>query len=195
MINSDRYNIEMIQKQLQEDLDDYRYEHTVGVAYTAASLAMCYGYSVETAFVAGLLHDCAKCMDKDEREEYCKENHIQLTVYEFENPSLQHAKIGSYLCETKYHVNDENIKNAIASHTTGRPDMSLLEKIIFIADYIEPNRMVLPRIDLIRKMAFTNINYAVKLILNDTINHLKKSGKTMDPMTEETYKFYKNNDF
>lgn len=190
-MSTKNYDILAIQSKLKKDLDDYRYQHTFGVAYTAACMAMAFHSNVETALVAGLLHDCAKCMDKEKRDHYCKKEGIYFSKYEIENPSLQHAKIGSVLCETKYHVSDPAIKNAILYHTTGKPEMTLLEKIIFIADYIEPNRNPLPRIDTIREIAFKEIDIAMKYILTDTLEHLKKDGKTMDPMTMNAYEFYK----
>lgn len=190
-MTTNKYDILSMQSKLKKNLDEYRYQHTLAVAYTAASMAMAYHFNVETALVAGLLHDCAKCMDKDKREHYCKKEGIHLTKYEIDNPSLQHAKIGAVLCETKYHVTDPAIKNAILYHTTGKSDMSLLEKIVFIADYIEPNRSPLPRIDIIRELAFNNIDLAMKYILEDSLEHLKRDGKTMDPMTKTAYDFYK----
>lgn len=188
-----KYDIETIKDVLEDELDAKRYEHTLGVAYTAAALAMRYECSVEKAFIAGLLHDCAKCMKKKEKEEYCQKKKIVLSDTETKIPALQHAKIGSYLCETKYGVTDMEIKSAILYHTTGHPDMSLLEKIVFIADYIEPNREPLPNIDVIRKTTFEDLDSGLKMILKDTLQYLNECGKTIDPMTQITYDFYLNN--
>ena len=188
-----KYDIETIKDVLEDELDDKRYEHTLGVAYTAAALAMKYEYSVEKAFIAGLLHDCAKCMKKKEKEEYCQKKKIVLSDTETKIPALQHAKIGSYLCETKYGVTDTEIKNAILYHTTGHPGMSLLEKIVFISDYIEPNREPLPNIDIIRKTTFEDLDLGLKMILKDTLQYLNDSGKTIDSMTQITYDYYMNN--
>lgn len=189
MKNSD-YSIKNMQEVLMKELEAKRYEHSLGVAYTAAALAMCYQYNVEKAFVAGLLHDCAKCMKKQAKESYCKKMNIEFTEAELKIPALQHAKIGSYLCETKYNVQDSDIKTAIRYHTTGKADMTILEKIIYISDYIEPNRMPLPRIELVRKESFHNLDYAMELILEDCLNHLIENGGAIDPMTHITYEFY-----
>lgn len=188
------YDTETIIDVLEDELDSKRFEHTLGVAYTGAALAMRYGYNVEKAFVAGLLHDCAKCMKKKEKEEYCHKKKIVLTDSETKIPALQHAKIGSYLCETKYGVSDPDIKSAILHHTTGHPDMTLLEKIIFIADYIEPNRDPLPNIDVVRKTVFEDIDCGLKMILKDSLQYLNESDKTIDPMTQITYDYYMNQD-
>ena len=130
---------------------------------------------------------------KKEKEEYCQKKKIVLSDTETKIPALQHAKIGSYLCETKYGVTDMEIKSAILYHTTGHPDMSLLEKIVFIADYIEPNRESLPNIDVIRKTTFEDLDSGLKMILKDTLQYLNECGKTIDPMTQVTYDFYLNN--
>ncbi|MCD7709490.1 MAG: bis(5'-nucleosyl)-tetraphosphatase (symmetrical) YqeK, partial [Clostridiales bacterium] len=127
-----------MRKMLKKDLDRERYEHTKGVMYTAASLAMAHGYSIKKAMLAGLLHDCAKCLPTEEKVRLCKSHHIPVSKIEKESPGLLHAKAGMALAREKYHIKDSEILHAIAVHTTGAPDMSKLDKIIYIADYIEP---------------------------------------------------------
>ena len=90
--------------------------------------------------LAGLLHDCAKCIPGENKIKMCEKYHLNVSEVERENPSLLHAKLGAFLAAKKYHIEDKEIINAIASHTTGHPHMTLLEKIIYIADYIEPGR-------------------------------------------------------
>jgi len=180
-----------IKKQLSKTLDHKRYEHTLGVAYTAAAMAMCYGEDIKKAELAGLLHDCAKCMDNEKRLHICEKHNIEISDAELRNPFLLHAKVGAYLAEKKYHVEDVDVLNAILYHTTGRPCMSLLEKIIYIADYIEPARDQAPNLEIIRKLAFQNLDNALIKILEDTLIHLKESEKEIDPMTQKTYDYYK----
>ena len=168
-----------------------RFTHTLGVEYTAAALAMRYGENLEKAQLAGLLHDCAKCMDNDKLLVVCEKHHISITEVERRNPYLLHAKVGSFLARKEYKIEDEEILNAILYHTTGHPGMTLLEKIIFTADYIEPGRKQAPNLTEIRKMAFTDLDKAVKKILEDTLDYLKSGEGEMDPMTEETYQYYK----
>ena len=91
-----------IQMQLKEELDEKRYEHTIGVMYTAASLAMRYGVMMHQAILAGLLHDCAKAIPNDEKLELCKKYGIIVSDVERENPSLLHAKLGAYIAREKY---------------------------------------------------------------------------------------------
>ena len=182
--------IQKIRKELAKQLDSKRYEHTLGVAYTAAALAMRYDYDIMKAFEAGLLHDCAKCMTHEERLNYCKKNNLEVTEIEKKNPSLLHAKVGADLSNRKYGIIDEDICNAVRFHTTGRPDMTLLEKIIFIADYLEPHRCEAEDLPIVRKQVFVDIDSALRTILSDTLVFLEKSGNEIDPMTVKTYEYY-----
>ena len=87
-------------------------------------------------------------------------------------------------------INDEDILSAIKCHTTGKPNMNLLEKIVYVSDYIEPLRYKMPRLDVIRKTAFEDIDECLKLILTDTLNYLKSSGMMIDKATIDTYSYY-----
>ncbi len=180
-----------IKKKLEKKLDEKRLQHTFGVMYTAASLAMRYQENLSAAMVAGLLHDCAKYHTGEEFLEKSKKYGLPVTTAEKKNPFLLHAKLGAYYAREKYHVEDANILHAIAVHTTGCPNMNRLDKIIYIADYIEPGRTEAPRLEEIRTMSFTNLDQALIMILEDTLSYLKEKNKEMDPMTLETYEFYK----
>ena len=122
-----------LRKELSKELKPDRFDHTLGVAYTASSMAFVHGADSTKALIAGMLHDCAKCMSHEEQIKICEKNNIDVTDIERRNHSLLHAKVGMYLARTKYDVYDTEILNAIRWHTTGREDMSLLEKIIYIA--------------------------------------------------------------
>lgn len=185
------HKITKIRRKLIAELDKERYEHTLGVMYTAASLAMCYDEDVEKALLAGLLHDCAKCIPGDTKIKLCNKYHLNVSDVEKENPSLLHAKLGAFLAAKKYHVKDKDVINAIASHTTGCPNMTLLDKIIYIADYIEPGRKELPNMTEVRKLAFADIDACLYRILEDSLAYLKSKNIPVDPMTEKTYLYYK----
>ena len=88
-----------IQKKLKNSIDYARYEHTIGVMYTAGCLAMAHGYDIEKAMLTGLLHDCAKCMSHEERVKLCQEHKVEITQFEMENLSLLHAKAGAILAK------------------------------------------------------------------------------------------------
>lgn len=188
-----------IKKYLKKHLTKDRYHHTLGVANTAISMAMRYnpdtGNSdfIKKAELAGLLHDCAKCMEHDKKLQICKENNIPYSSFEAKHPYLLHGKVGAFIARSKFGINDEDILQAITWHTTGRPNMSLLEKIIFIADYIEPSRRPIPDLDLVRQLAFIDIDKTMEKILSNTLNYLEAKGSPIDLMTQTTYDSYINN--
>ena len=180
-----------IRKQVKKALNKARYEHTKGVMYTAGCLAMAHEYPMERAMLAGLLHDCAKCMSNEKRLSICERHNISVNEVERKNPFLLHAKVGSYMAMQKYNIHDADTINAILNHTTGRPDMSLLEKIVYVADYIEPGRKQAPNLREIRKLAFIDLDEALFRILGDTLVYLNTVDGDVDPMTQKTYDFYK----
>ena len=184
-------NLIEIRKKVKKVQDKDRYEHTKGVMYTAGCLAMAHGYDVDKAMLAGLLHDCAKCIPNEEKLRLCEENHIIMSSIERENPYLLHAKLGALLAETEYDVKDPQILHAIKVHTTGEPDMSILDKIIYIADYIEPKRDKTPNLEHVRKIAFCDLNVCMAEILHDTLVYLSGRKGSIDPATQLTYEFYK----
>lgn len=185
-------DIRKIRKSMEKGLDPKRYEHTLGVAYTAAALAMRYGEDINNAVLAGMLHDCAKCLTNEKRLAICEKYNIAVNDAEHKNPYLLHAKVGSFLAMKKYGVTDKDVINAILNHTTGRPGMSLLEKIIWVADYIEPGRKQAPNLALIRKMAFEDLDQALLTALKDTLEYLHAGKMEVDTMTQRTYDFYRN---
>ena len=183
--------IKLIEEKLKAELDTDRYIHTIGVAYTAASMAMCHNEDVEKAYLAGLLHDSAKCLSKEEKIQICKDNDIEISDFEYDNPFLLHAKLGAFFAQNKYQVTDQSILSAITYHTTGKPNMTMFEKIIYIADYIEPNRREVPHMATIRELSFKDINKAMVLILENTIGYIKSQNKPIDQITMDTYNYYK----
>ncbi|MDE7060719.1 MAG: bis(5'-nucleosyl)-tetraphosphatase (symmetrical) YqeK [Lachnospiraceae bacterium] len=169
---------EMI-KAMEQLLPHKRYVHTLGVAYLAASIAMAYKKNYEKAMVAGLLHDCAKCLPEKEILKQCVERGIAVSAAEKKQPFLLHGRLGAWYAQHKYGVKDEKILNAIRFHTTGRPDMSFVEKSIYLADYIEIGRVqkTEPDLDTIRKMAFENIDLAVYYAAKNTVRYLAEKEK------------------
>lgn len=183
----------VIRKQLEKKLKEERYIHTLGVMYTAASMAMRHGADVQKAMTAGLLHDCGKYCDISEQIRLCKKHHISLTEAELEVSALIHARLGAYLAEQEYGITDPEILDAITYHTTGRPAMTMIEKIVYLADYIEPGRKKIPGLNEVRSAAFDHIDDAVRMTAESTLAFLKRAGRKIDPMTERTCQYYKNN--
>jgi len=169
----DRTDFIELRSKLKENLKPARFEHTLGVEYTAAALAMVHGADIEKAELAGLLHDCAKHLYDDTKV----------------SPAFHAPEVAQEL----YGIDDPEILSAIKWHTTGKADMSLLDKIIFVADFIEPGRKNIPILDTVRKVAFEDITYAVYLISERTLEYLKKSGFDIDEHTQECYEFLKEN--
>lgn len=182
--------LEMREK-LKEKLPEKRFEHSLGVEYTAGNLAFMYGIDIESALIAGLLHDCAKYVSNDKKISKLEKRKIPITKCEYMNPDLLHAKLSAVYAKEKYGVKDKDILSAISCHTTGKPAMTTLEKIIYIADYIEPNRSPLPEIDIIRKEAYTDLDVCLYHILRNSIEYLDKKGSVVDSITKETYDYYK----
>ena len=183
-----------IENKLQMTLQPKRYMHTLGVAYLSASLAMCHGASHKDALIAGLLHDCAKNYQEDKMLEICVKLNIPLSDYEKAIPELIHAAYGAYLAKEEYGIIQEDILLAVRNHTLGRPNMTVLEQIVYLADYMEPgrNHPTTPTLDELRKIAFQNLDEATYLVSKNSIHYFETTGKTVDPMTYQVYEYYKN---
>ena len=178
-------------RELEAELGYGRFVHTLDVACTASNLAMRHGADLSKAELAGLLHDCAKCMNLGKMLKMCARADVQLSEIEKQSAALLHSKAGAVLAADKYGVSDEDILNSIRYHTTGRPGMSLLEKIIFVSDYIEPGRDTAPNLPLVRKLAYENMDDCVLQILEDTLSYLKTTDSEVDPMTQKTFEYYR----
>ena len=162
---------EEIISSLKKRIKPSRFQHTLGVIETAEALASAWHYPhPEKARLAALLHDCAKS----------------------ESDALGHAPLGAVIAREEYGIRDAEILDAIRWHTTGRAEMSVLEKIIFIADYIEPGRDRAPHLDMLRKLAFSDPDKTIYCILEDTLSYLRNSGTCIDAASIETYNYYKN---
>ena len=186
--------IEDLRKQVKKALkeDKMRYRHTLGVADTSACLAMRYGVDMQKAYIAGLLHDCAKCVPDTVKLEECNRYGIEVTEFEKNSLYLLHAKLGAYYAKELYHIEDPSICSAIYWHTTGHAGMTKLEEIVYIADYIEPYRNHAQNLDTIRQLAFMDLERAIYQVTNDTLAYLEKKGGSIDPATVQTYEYYQN---
>ena len=180
-------DIRQIEDEVKKSLKPKRFRHTIGVKYTSVCLAMRYGEDLEKAAIAGLLHDCAKNLSGEKLLQLCREKGLPVSEAEERSPYLLHGRVGAYFARTKYGITDEDILGAITWHTTGCPDMSLLEKIVFTADYIEPGRDTAPNLDQLRQLSFIDLDAAVLEILRQTLEYLRETGKEIDPQTELPY--------
>lgn len=183
-----------IQAMVSKKQSHERFCHTLGVQTTSFSLAIVNNEDYNKAILAGLLHDLAKSLPDHELINECKKHHIAISEIEYISPYLLHGKLGAFYAKEQFCIKDEDILNAITYHTTGRPKMSTLEKIIFVADYIEPNRRQdqIPHLSKIRETAFSDLDRSLLLILSNTIEYLNKKNKVIDTLTMDSYNYYKS---
>ena len=160
-----------------------RISHVLGCRDTAVELAMHWGTDETDAARAALLHDVTKALPTQLQLTLCEEYGIMLDAFSRKNPKTLHALTGSLVAGRIFGEN-EAVVNAIRHHTTGKADMNLLEKIIYVADYMEPNRSF-PGVERLRSLAFSNIDEALKLGLEMTLALLKKQGREISPESQE----------
>lgn len=184
----------VMQEKLQSSLSVKRYIHTLGVVKEAKKLAKIYGNeeTKDKAEVAALLHDCAKDYPLELKKRLCKEYHIELDDIIKSQMDLAHPLLGTEVAKREYLVDDEEILNAIKYHTTGKRKMSLLDKIVFIADYIEENRKPFEGLEEARRLAYIDLDLAMKFILEHTIEYVNERNMKLHPLSVEALEYYKN---
>ena len=163
--------IMMLRSKLKTKLDPMRYEHSLSVSFTCMNLAMRYGYDIDKAELAGLMHDCGKRFADEIILKKCISHKIPVTDAEMK--ALP------------------EIISAIACHTTGKADMSVLDKIVYIADYIEPRRYKADNLPQMRRLAYEDLDQTMYEILKSTLEYLAKKGADADPMTATAYEYFK----
>lgn len=172
--------IDTIKKDLKETLSERRYIHSIGVMEMCAKLAQIYGVDVQKAQIAGLLHDIAKEMTKEEMFKYVKENNIEITEIEKISYQILHGKIGADIAKKKYGL-DEQIQNAIKYHTTTSPEMDTLAKIVYVSDKIEMNRKSEGYdLEYERELAQKDLDKTVLYIIDASIKSLVEKGKLIE---------------
>lgn len=173
---------------LKENLNEERYFHTLGTAECAKELAKKFGLDDNKAYLAGLLHDCAKCFSNEKLLEIIKQN-LKVEEAEMLNYKTLHAPVSAYIAEKEFEVTDKEILSAIRWHTLGKLDMSDFEKIIFIADKIEPNTRDKEYSDKIRILLDeeNGLNKALLKCYKETIKSLVKRDLKICLITVEIY--------
>lgn len=167
---------------LRKKLKESRYVHTFGVVQSACSLAKINGVDEEKAKIAALIHDAAKNMKIDEQYKILKDNNVDIDIISQNSPQILHGWVAAILAKDLMGVVDEEILNAVKYHTTARKSMSKLEKIIYIADYIEPNRDY-PGVEELRKVTFSNLDKGLLMGIDNTITFVIKQGQLVHPLT------------
>ena len=169
-----KLNYKDVEYKLKEMLPERRLKHSMNVSQCVVKLSEIYGYDMEKAKLAGLIHDCAKYFNDDQVEDSIKKFNIELDSLEENNISLSHSVIGSYVIQEIFNIKDEDIINAVRYHTTGRENMTILEKIIYMADLIEEGRKF-PLVD--------KLDEALLLSFNNTIKFVMDNNQLIHPIT------------
>ncbi len=171
---------------LKNRLTEKRYIHSLNVAESARKLAKLYGYDEDIAYTAGLIHDCCKDTPAGLQLSYMLENCVELSEYEIDVAKLYHSICGSVFIKKEFGIDNQDIINAVRYHTTGRKNMSLLEKIIFIADFISDERDY-NGVEIMREKAVRSLEEAIVEGLSFTIKDLIDQGRIIHPDTIDAY--------
>lgn len=174
---------------LSQMISSKRLTHSLGVVESAEKLAKIYNEDINKVQIAAILHDCAKCLSKEEVLHYVEKYGILLDEVEKKEIELSHGIIGAYLAKNIFKISDEYVLSAITYHTTGKEDMSKLDKIIYLADFIEPNRLY-PGVDELREIAYNgDLNKALLMSFDNTIKYVISINKLLHPRTVEARNF------
>ncbi len=185
------FEVKEFKKRLEIELKPKRYIHTLGVAEEAQRLAKRYGESAFKAYIAGLLHDCAKNFSQEKTFELCKKYNVELDDMLMAQPALIHPFLGAKVAYYEYGIRDKDILNAIKYHTTARGEgMTPLEEIVYLADMIEPNRTYYDGLDKIRKLAYYDLNGAMREALLRTITFNREKGGTVYPLSQKAFDYF-----
>ena len=171
---------------LKSKLDEYRYIHSLGVAKSARHLAELYGADPEKAYFAGLLHDVMKNAAPEEQLQMIKKADIMLSPSERLNRKLWHAIAGAAFLKLELHITDEDIIGAVRWHTTGKANMTQLEKIVYLADFISEDRKY-PDVDKVRELSEQSIESAMLYTQRYCISKLLADGMIIDPSSVDSY--------
>jgi predicted HD superfamily hydrolase involved in NAD metabolism len=178
---------------VKAQLTNRRYEHTLGVMETAVQLAQAYGADMKKAELAAIFHDYAKFRPKEEMKRLLIDEKMDERLLYFHH-ELWHAPTGAFLVQKEAGITDEEVLSAIRWHTTGRPGMTRLEKIVYLADYIEPGRRF-PGVEDVRALAARHLDEAVLAAVKNSILFLMNKQQPVFPVTMDTYNdFIQNGD-
>lgn len=178
--------IEEARKIIEPLMTEKRYRHTLRVAETAVELAGIFGEDADRAELAGLLHDYAKCLDLEELKRWIETSSVLPKDLLLHHHELWHGPVGAQMIKQKFGLKDQGILDAIRYHTTGRPHMSRLEMIIFLADYIEPGRNF-PGLNEVRQAGREDLVKGCWMVAGNTIRYLMDKESVIYPESFHTY--------
>jgi predicted HD superfamily hydrolase involved in NAD metabolism len=170
---------------VQQTMSEQRMQHVLRVEETALQLAEKYGADLEKASIAALIHDVAKQQEDSEMRDIIISENLDLDLLQYGN-AIWHGPVGAVLARRQFGIEDEEILRAIENHTIGAPEMSLVEQVIFVADYIEPGRDF-PGVEKAREIAAESLSEAVKYEIRETLKHLIERQQRVYPRAIESY--------
>lgn len=173
---------------LKEHLPKERFLHTLAVEKEAVSLAKRYNVDIKKASLAGLLHDCAKGFSDEELIRLARTYNIPLSIWDLYSPQILHAPVGSIFAREYFGIRDRDILDAIWKHTTGDKEMSILDKIIFIADYIEYHRDF-PGVNHLREIVKKDLDEAILFAISLTMDYIMRNNWVIHPKTVEAWNY------
>lgn len=176
---------EQLVSRIREMLSKERYEHVLNVEKTAIALAKKHHADIEKVSIAALLHDIAKDQPNEEMRDLVISENLNLDLLQF-GSEIWHGPVGAIIARREFHIEDDEILDAIENHTIGAREMTLTAQIVFVADYIEPSRDF-PGVEKARSQAEESLEKAVKLKIVETIKHLIDIEKKIYPKTIESY--------
>ena len=185
-----KYPVERILRDLSAHLSKRRLCHDLHVADTALRMAGTFGVDPDDAFAAGLMHDWCKFMDDETMIREAHEKGIPVSPEEEAAPYLLHGRLAAWYAENLYGITEKSFLDALTYHTTGRPEMTDLEKIIYTADFIEPTRKKWSCMEKIREASLYDLDETVYLVAKHSLEYLKQTGRRIHPLTEETCRYY-----
>lgn len=174
-----------LMEKIRSQMSLKRFNHVLGVETAAVELAEKYNVSVEAASIAALVHDYAKEREDKEMHDLIISENLDLELLQY-GSSIWHGPVGAVLAKKELGIENEQILNAIRHHTVGAAEMSLLEQIIYVADYIEDGREF-PEVEKARKLAASDLSAAVAFETQQTLNHLIKEKRKIYPKIIDTY--------
>lgn len=178
-------NNKLITQKVAKTLSNKRFKHTIQVSILAGELAVAYHYNPHKAVQAALLHDYAREITDDVLLFLAKKSGWPINLVERNQPMLLHGPVGAYLVNQELGIKDDEILEAITYHTTGHPKMSLLASILYVADMVEPSR-IYPGVEVLRKLAFQDLNLSLLACLDHNIRYLLKRGVLIHPLSIQT---------
>ena len=170
---------------LKRDLTPHRYLHTIAVAETAERLSKRFGVAPERAYLAGILHDCAKSMTLEDMVRLSDEMGVDADDFERNSDAIMHAPAGAARAEKEFGIRDREILSAVRKHTVGGTGLTQLEKLIYVSDFIEPNRKPFEGLEDARKLAETNLDEAAQKCAELSMKYVLECGQKVHPATEK----------